>query len=97
MLSVGLRCTGRPENNENPEVAIALLDAGANVNATDDAGWTPLHRAAGNNENPEVAIALLDAGADVNATGKWGTTPLHSAAFNENPEVAQTIREVGGR
>ena len=39
------------------------IDMGAEVNITDDDGWTPLMRAAGSNENPEVIKVLLDAGA----------------------------------
>lgn len=43
-----------------------LLDAGAEVDATDDLGWTPLH-AAVHSSNPRVVETLLTRGADVNA------------------------------
>ena len=46
------------------------MDAGADLEARGEGGWTPLLLAAWNNENPEVVLALLDAGAD--ATAKNG-------------------------
>jgi ankyrin repeat protein len=44
----------------------ALLDAGADPNATDNAGNTALHQAAKYND-PAHALALLEAGTDPNA------------------------------
>jgi len=42
-----------------------LVGAGANVNATDNMGYTPLHM----NGHVEVSQMLVGAGADVGATG----------------------------
>lgn len=42
----------------------ALVKAGANVNARDKDGQTPLHRAAWWSKTPAIVTALLDAGAD---------------------------------
>jgi ankyrin repeat protein len=65
-----------------------LLDAGADVNARNEIGETPLHMAAdpikliidgrwqGENEHYEVLQLLLDSGADVRAKTKFGKTPL---------------------
>ena len=47
------------------DVVRLLIQKGANVKATDDAGWTPLHLAASNGY-VEIARLLLEAGADPN-------------------------------
>jgi ankyrin repeat protein len=51
---------------DRPDVVNALIEAGAEVSATDDAGWTPLHLAVANGRM-EIARSLLAAGADANA------------------------------
>ena len=64
----------------------ALLDANADLEASNNFGATPLHIAAVYNENPAVVQALLDARANIEATDSLGQTPLHyAAAHNENP------------
>ena len=65
-----------------------LLAAGANVNARDEDGYSPLHRAVTHSNKPEVIYALLDAGANVNARtdgffGIFGKTPLELIERNE--------------
>jgi ankyrin repeat protein len=52
-----------------------LIDNGADVNAVDKNGWTPLHFATKYNE--KTVKLLIDKGADVNAVDKEGWTPLH--------------------
>jgi hypothetical protein len=52
--------------NNHTEVAILLIERGADVNIGDEFGETPLHRAA-YNINFEVAELLLKSGASVNA------------------------------
>ena len=80
----------------SPSEVQAAIKAGANVNARDEAGWTPLQRAAFKNPNPKVITILLKAGADVNARDEDGLTPLHLAAVaNSNTEVITALLEAG--
>lgn len=57
------------------------LEAGANPNARDTDGDTPLHNLAADiadvNGAPQMALLLLDAGANPNARNHRGETPLH--------------------
>lgn len=56
-----------------------LLEAGANIEARDGEGGTPLQVAAGL-AHSEAALCLLRHGADVNARATSGSMPLHTAA-----------------
>jgi ankyrin repeat protein len=60
-------------------LAAVLVKAGANVNAKDAEGCTPLHRAASGNDL-SLVTALVKAGADVNAKDNRGDAPIHKAA-----------------
>jgi hypothetical protein len=60
------------------EITTALLDHGADPNATDQDGETPL-MAAGFTGNDKVVKVLLDHQANVNAKDKYGLTPLMDA------------------
>lgn len=72
----------------------ALLAAGADVNATDAEGATPLHGAAAFDDKG-VVEALLAGGADVKAADSRGRTPLHRAAECGAAEVADALLNAG--
>lgn len=60
------------------EECVRLIDSGANVNAANEEGTTPLH-AAVSSRNKEIFCLLLSRGADVNVATKNGITPLDLA------------------
>jgi ankyrin repeat protein len=61
--------------------AEVLIEAGADVKATNDLGQTPLHKAAA---HPAVARLLVKNGASVQARDLEGQTPLHWAAIDRD-------------
>jgi len=96
----------------NPEADRALLDAaekgnikavkqhlagGADVDAKNRDGVTPLHYAAWD-AHKEIAELLIANGADVNAKAdEFSYTPLDSAIANERTETADLLRKHGGK
>ena len=74
--------------NNNLEVLNTLINAGADVNAREEHGWTILMCAAGNNNKPEVFNVLIKAGADIFIKDKYGKTVLDYA---KNDEVKRII------
>jgi ankyrin repeat protein len=63
------------DHNRHPECIRTLLEYGANINATDRDGFTPLHVAL----NKECITTLIENGANVNGKDNCGRTPLHVA------------------
>lgn len=78
----------------SPEVVRFLLDAGADLNARDESGRTPLHWAARIGASESVG-ALLAAGADVHALDAAGRTPLFDAAACGEPRLIATLVDAG--
>lgn len=85
------------ESNTDSEVMNAiqtLLSAGADVEAKDVNGRTPLLVAARQNE-VNVTKSLLSAGANTEAMDNDGMGPLHWAAFSNAAGTARVLLDVG--
>ena len=78
-----------------------LLEAGADVNATNEADFTALHGAAFRGLN-EVIVYLVEQGADINGRDFRGRTPYRlaegakqSTQFQRWPETAELLKNLG--
>ena len=60
------------------ETVTCIIEAGADPNATDKSGVTPLHRAV-RTRCAAAVVALLDGGADARRTNNRGSTPMQLA------------------
>ena len=75
-----------------------LIDLGAEVNAHDVAGYTPLHHcmtSTGNIATFEMAKLLLENGADVNAVNRFGATPLMEPVLDNKIEYIRLLMQNG--
>jgi quinoprotein dehydrogenase-associated probable ABC transporter substrate-binding protein len=79
-----------PGSTRPIDVAKALIDRGADVNAKSKGGFTALMVAATHNNAPMIGL-LLQAGADAAAKNAQGQTALDVAELNGNHEAAQAI------
>ena len=83
------------DNRNSAELVNALVALGADVNARDEFGFTPLHGAS-TFGNFNAAKALIAAGADIHArTTKFGWTPLYLAAQNDTAKNVQALLDAG--
>jgi ankyrin repeat protein len=108
MVAAGLgRSTftpGRPRGNRSPgaeEAVKILVEAGADVNATNEADFTALHGAAFRGLN-EVVEYLVAHGANINARDYRGRTAFRIAEgakqsfqFQAWPETAELFKRLG--
>lgn len=73
---------------------LRLLSEGADVNARDADGCTPLLWAVLSG-NMEVASLLIEKGADINSSNNDGETALHWASTTGNTEIAEMLISKG--
>lgn len=72
----------------------ALVDAGADVNAAEPDGATPLHWAAYAGD-VEATRLLLDAGAVADTGNRYGVRPLSLACLAGSPGVVEALLDAG--
>ena len=76
-----------------PDVIPVLLAAKADLNATDENGFTPLMYAATVDEgNIDAATVLLKAGADRSIRNKENRTPLDQARYYKHTKLAEALK-----
>ena len=80
----------------NNELLSLLITAGADVNAADEEGCTPLSCAADAGRSECVKLLLAAPGIDVNKEDKDGWTPLHYAACWGHSECVKLLLAAPG-
>lgn len=101
-LSVGTGVGGEEEDRRLLSAASkgsiedmeAALEAGADINATDESGNTPLHEVSDEHKIEPVRF-LLGKGAEVNAKNFCGATPLLLAAKESDVESVRILLAAG--
>jgi len=73
-----------------------IVHDSANVNATDNFKWTPLHFAC-HSSIKDVVEYLLNAGANLEAPALNGATPLIRAIESSNSDVVQLLIDRGAK
>lgn len=71
-----------------------LLQSKADIQATNNQGFTPLHVAA-QVGNYALARLLIEAQADIHSCTRHNIQPIHAAAWNNNPQVMQLFLDNG--
>ena len=78
------------EQDNEPEIIDLLVKSGANVNAQDAEGFTPLHMAAIHG-NLKIVKKLVDLDADVNIVTTDGKNAAELAHLNEELEIEEYL------
>lgn len=77
---------------EDVEIIRFLVDNGADVDAQNEDGISPLHICL----YPEIARELIACGANIELQDKWGRTPLMTLSSElEREDVIQVLLEAG--
>lgn len=72
----------------------ALLDAGADVNASNNYGFTAIHKAVSRGMVDNIKL-LIERGANVNAKSSYGWTPLHESVKSNSLDATQVLLDAG--
>jgi ankyrin repeat protein len=83
-----------PSSARPIDIAQALINRGANVNAEDKDGMTALMVAASHNNAPMIGL-LMQSGANAAAKNNRGQTAVDIAKLNGNLEAKQAISVLG--
>ena len=78
------------QKNNDPKIIDLLVKSGANVNAQDAEGFTPLHMAAIHG-NLKIVKKLVDLEADVNIVTTDGNTAAELAHLNEELKIEEYL------
>lgn len=71
-----------------------FIQSNQNINATDYAGWTPLHEAV-LKKRLDIVVLLVKWGAIIDSPGDYFQTPLHKAAVVENKDIVTFLLKNG--
>lgn len=76
------------------DIVTLLIERGAEVNAKDTSGESPLHLlsgADGGDAPEETAAILISKGAEIDSKNLFGWTPLHNAVMEDQKELASLL------
>ena len=81
-------------HNDHPDIALFLLERGANPDIRSDRDQTPLYIASSRG-HADVVRSLIDRRVDLNAASCEGRAPLHAAIQNNHRDIVLLLLEHG--